>query len=69
MTTNQMNRGCAFSGFVPACPKTSLPVDTAVTMAYVPYQTDSAVYCAETALANGTLFPCLDKKFYGGNAK
>ncbi len=51
------------------CPKTALPADTAVTMAYVPYQTDSRVYCAETALKNGTLFPSLDKPFFGGKCR
>ncbi len=53
----------------PSCPKTALPVDTVVTMAYVPYQTDMNVYCPEIALQNGTLFPSLDKPFLGGKCR
>ena len=53
----------------PSCPKTALPVDTTVTMAYVPYQFDMNVYCPEVALQNGTLFPVLDKPFFGGRCK
>lgn len=53
----------------PACPKTALPSDAAVTMAYVPYQTDMNVYCPEVALQNGTLFPSLDKPFFGGKCR
>lgn len=53
----------------PSCPKTALPGDTAVTMAYVPYQLDMNVYCPEVALQNGTLFPVLDKPFFGGRCK
>ncbi len=43
-----------------------LPEDTVVTMAYVPFQTEIVTYTSEEALSNGTLFPELDKKFYGG---
>lgn len=43
-----------------------LPCDTVVAMAYVPFQTDLVTYTSEEALCNGTLFPILDKKFYGG---
>ena len=53
----------------PACPKTALPHDTTVTMSYVPYQTDMNVYCPEIALQNGTLFPSLDKPFFGGKCR
>lgn len=53
----------------PSCPKTALPADTTVTMAYVPYQLDTNAYCPEVALQNGTLFPVLDKPFFGGNCK
>lgn len=53
----------------PCCPKTALPSDTAVTMAYVPYQLNTDVYCPEVALENGTLFPSLDKPFFGGSQK
>ncbi len=43
-----------------------LPLDTVVTMAYVPFQTELVTYTSNEALCNGTLFPELDKKFYGG---
>lgn len=43
-----------------------LPEYTVVAMAYVPFQTDIATYTSEEALRKGTLFPVLDKKFYGG---
>ena len=43
-----------------------LPEDTVVTMSYVPFQTEIVIYTSEEALCNGTLFPELDKKFYGG---
>ena len=53
----------------PSCPQTMLPADTVVTMAYVPYQLDANVYCPETALQNGTLFPSLNKPFFGGKCR
>ena len=53
----------------PSCPKTALPADTTVTMAYVPYQLDANAYCPEVALQNGTLFPALDKPFLGGKCR
>lgn len=43
-----------------------LPSDTVLAMAYVPFQTELVTYTSEEALRNGTLFPELDKKFYGG---
>lgn len=43
-----------------------LPYDTMLAMAYVPFQTELVTYTSEEALCNGTLFPELDKKFYGG---
>ncbi len=43
-----------------------LPDDTVVAMAYVPFQTELVTYTSEEALCNGTLFPELNKKFYGG---
>lgn len=47
---------------------TPLPADPVVTMAYVPFQTDSSVYATEQALLMGTLFPVLNKPFTGVNA-
>ena len=43
-----------------------LPEDTVVAMAYVPFQTELVTYTSDEALCNGTLFPELDKKFFGG---
>lgn len=43
----------------------SLPLDTVVAMAYVPFQQLRSVYCAEDGLRNGTMFPCLNKPFIG----
>lgn len=43
-----------------------LPDETVVAMAYVPFQTELVTYTSEEALCNGTLFPELNKKFYGG---
>ncbi len=43
-----------------------LPLDTVVAMAYVPFQTELVTYTSDEAFCNGTLFPELDKKFYGG---
>ena len=43
-----------------------LPEDPVVAMAYVPFQQYGAVYAPEEALANGTLFPDLDKPFTAG---
>ena len=47
----------------------ALPSDASITMAYVPFQNDSKVYEAETALLRGTLFPVLDKPFLRGGCK
>ncbi len=42
------------------------PEETAVTMAYVPFQQDRRTYSLEEALENGTAFPTLNKPFLGG---
>ncbi len=47
------------------CVVTTLPEDTAVTMAYIPFQLDKTCYSPEKALQEGTLFPTLDKPFFG----
>lgn len=47
----------------------SLPADTAVTMAYVPFQTDKSMYDDEHALKYGTLYKNLDKQFKRGAVK
>lgn len=45
---------------------TPLPANPVPAMAYVPFQQWSAnLHSAEQALAAGTLFPVLDKPFYG----
>ncbi len=43
-----------------------LPEKTVVAMAYVPFQTDLMTYPSEEAFCKGTLFPVLNKEFYGG---
>ena len=44
---------------------TPFPENPVVAMAYVPYQQFEKTYPAEKALSAGTLFPELDKPFYG----
>ena len=41
------------------------PAEPVVAMAYIPYQNPTVIYSAEQGLQRGTLFPCLDKPFYG----
>ncbi len=48
---------------------TSLPDDTVTTMAYVPFQTDKAMFDVEIALSKGTLFTDLYKPFLRGALK
>ncbi len=43
-----------------------LPPDVVVAIAYIPFQTELVTYTSSEALSKGTLFPELDKKFYGG---
>lgn len=43
-----------------------LPTNMISAMAYIPFQTELITYKSCEALENGTLFPELDKKFYGG---
>lgn len=45
---------------------TPFPEDAAVTMAYVPFQCDFAMYEEQRALDAGTLFKTLDKPFLRG---
>ena len=40
-----------------------------LTMVFGNMQPLENIYSAESALKNGTLFPCLDKNFYGGMKK
>ena len=45
---------------------TPLPADTVEAMAYVPFQPNNvAVYNPIQAFETGTMFPTLDKSFYG----
>lgn len=45
----------------------ALPTDPVPAMAYVPFQQwSSSLLSAERALEAGTLFPVLNKPFYGG---
>ena len=45
--------------------KPPLPPDPALAMAYVPFQQMKEVYMPQEAFENGTLFPELNKPFYG----
>ncbi len=56
--------GCPVPGVIPA-----LPADAAAAMAYVPFQTDNAVYDVQKALQRGTVFPVLDKPFLAGGRR
>lgn len=52
-----------------ASAKTPFPEDTALAIGYVRWQNLCNVYEPEKALAQGTLFPELDKPFYGRRAR
>ncbi len=45
------------------------PEDAALAIAYVRWQEFGDVYEAEDGYARGTIFPCLDKPFYGRRAR
>lgn len=45
--------------------RTSLPCNTVLAMAYVPYQQMGETYSCEKALSVGTVFPCLNLPFVG----
>ena len=69
-TNNNDRRSCATQApqrppFRPDYFLPPIPFDAAVTMAYVPFQTDHDVYDEMKALEKGTLFPCLDKPYLG----
>ena len=49
--------------------KTPFPEDPALAIAYVRWQELENVYEPEEAYAHGTIFPCLDKPFYGRRAR
>lgn len=49
--------------------KTPFPDETALAIAYVRWQEWGNVYEPEDAFARGTIFPCLDKTFYGRRAR
>lgn len=47
-----------------------LPVDAAETMAYVPFQQcGSSLYSPAQSLEAGTVFPILDKPFFGSKCQ
>ena len=55
-------RACALTGETTPLPQAPVPA-----MAYVAYQQwDAELLSAERALTAGTLFPALEKPFYGG---
>lgn len=43
-----------------------IPDNAVVAMAYIPIQTDTSRYDSMRALSEGTLFPSLNKPFFGG---
>ena len=49
--------------------KAPIPEDPALAIAYVRWQNLCDVYDPEKALTQGTLFPDLDKPFYGRRAR
>ena len=50
-------------------PRTALPADASVTMAYVPLQLELITYDDSKGLDNGTIFPVLNKPFKGRMVK
>lgn len=60
-----MNRQPAKHEHCPASLISALPADYAVTMMYVPMQTDTSMHEDMQALECGTLFPVLYKPFAG----
>lgn len=60
MNTNRMP-----SAANPLCIATELPQNPALAMAYVPFQSMGNTYEPEQALRSGTLFPELNKPFFG----
>ncbi len=59
MITANMEPSCTLQDPEP------FPKDPVVAMAYIPFQQYGEVYSPEKALDQGTLFPDLDKPFYG----
>lgn len=49
--------------------RTAFPEDTALAIAYVKWQNFGNVYEAEEGFVHGTIFPDLDKPFYGRRAR
>ena len=45
------------------------PQNVSVAMAYVPFQQNTEVYSCEKALAEGSIFVCLNKPFMMGCSK
>ncbi len=60
MDEYRVDETCLANGSIPP-----LPAEPQVAMAYIPFQQLGSVYTAEKALDSGTLFPELDKPFYG----
>lgn len=74
--TNQNCTDCKNVTSIPACINTDFCVaepvcrnDGILTMAFVDMQPLDSVYPESTALCNGTLFPNLNKPFYGGKKR
>lgn len=48
--------------------RSAFPPETPVGMAYIPWQTMEDVYDPEAGLSAGTIFPDLDKPWFGSRA-
>lgn len=59
MIENFIGQSCKIPDLSP------LPDDPTPTMSYIPYQQWSTTYDELQAFENGTLYPDLDKPFYG----
>lgn len=53
----------------PSSTISALPEHPVPTMAYVPFQTDMTTYDENKALRVGTLFPVLNKPFFGSGVR
>ena len=49
--------------------RSMFPAKVSLAMSYVPDQRFENLYSEEKALANGTLFACLDLPFHGGKER
>ncbi len=65
--TNTENKGCINGDFCLKAPKNRN--DGILTMAFVDMQPLDTVYSLSEGFSNGTIFPNLNKPFFGGKAR